>query len=331
LQSIDERAEQKVIVDAVRTAINGSDYDALNAMEREYRLTRARTGSGSWKLSILHGRILAELGSPGDGQCSDRSSAFFRGWLAKSPDEPAAIISHAAVVENYAWCIRGGGYAREVGRPALDAFADKVAEARRLLDEHRATASVDPHFYAVMERIYIDQAAGKAEFKRLLDEATAREPDYHYLYYDAYRYFQPQWYGSSAEIDQIARYAAERTSSSEGLGMYARYYWFATDCNCPIEGSIDWPLMKRAMRDVMERYPTNWNAANFARISCTMGDPDEAAIWFARDTGDHSVAWSDYNAMLQCERQIRPQRSSERCPFAAAEGWSIEDIDKYCR
>ncbi len=169
------------------------------------------------------------------------------------------------------------------------------------MTEHRNTASIDPHFYAVMARIYIDQGAQKADFKRLLDEATAREPDYHQLYFNASRYFQPQWYGSDAEVDEIARYAAARTIRAEGLGMYARIYWFALDCACPIRRSIDWPTMKRAMGDVMTRYPSDWNAINFARMSCHMLDPDEAASWFSRVKGDYRKVWINKDEMRRCE------------------------------
>lgn len=299
----DEAAEQKPIFEAVRAAIDGRDYSALNSMEHEFRRTRARTSSGIWKLSVFHWRVLAELGPKGEGtDCDDRSTDFFQGWLAATPAEAAPYISRAAVLEAYAWCIRGGGYAYSVSPEAHDMFTAKVADASSILTAHRAIASTDPHYYAVMERIYIDQSADKPEFMRLLDEASSHEPDYHYLYFNAYRYFQPQWYGSDAEVDELARYAAARAKGAEGLGVYARFYWFALDCNCAVEGSIDWPTMKLAMRDVMARYPADWNAANFARIACRMNDPREAAAWLARVNGDPSQAWSDKDEMHRCQR-----------------------------
>ncbi|MFL6756900.1 MAG: hypothetical protein ACJ8EG_04935, partial [Sphingomicrobium sp.] len=306
----DEVAEQKPIVEAVKAAIDRSDYRALNRLETEFRLTRSRTSSGIWKLSLFHWRILTELGPKGDGGgCDDRATDFFQGWLAATPGEAALHISRAAVLEAYAWCIRGGGYAGSVSREALDSFQAKVAEARGILTAH-PTASIDPHYYAVMERIYIDQGAEKSDFKRLLDDATSREPNYHYLYFNAYRYFQPQWYGSDAEVDELARYAAARTTKAEGLGMYARYYWFAIDCHCDINQSIDWPTMKRAMRDVMARYPADWNAANFARIACQMNDPNEAAAWLRNVKGDPGKAWGDRDEMRRCLRMAQASPAS---------------------
>ena len=300
----DEAGEQKPIVDAVKAAIDRRNYQALNRMENEFRRTRARTSSGIWKLAVFHWRLLTELGPRGDDNCEDRSADFFRGWIAASPAEAAPYVSRAEVLEAYAWCIRGDGYAGSVSQQTHDMFKAKVAEASTVLSTHQATASADPHYYAVAARIHIDQGAGKSEFVRLLDEASSREPDYHHLYFNAYRYFQPQWYGSDAEVDEFARYAAARDKRAEGLGMYARFYWFALDCNCVVEKSIDWPTMKLAMRDVMARYPADWNAANFARIACRMNDPKEAAAWLAHVNGDPGQAWTDKDEMRRCQRMV---------------------------
>lgn len=170
----------------------------------------------------------------------------------------------------------------------------------------------------------------------LLDEATSREPAYHYLYFEAYRYFQPQWYGSDDEVDELARYAAARSKRAEGRGMYARFYWQALDCNCDVEGTLDWPTMKLAMRDVMARYPADWNAANFARIACRMNDADETAAWLGHVSGDPSQAWDDNDEMRRCLRKAQAspaaaERSSQRCAYAAIEQWPNEDFERYCR
>ena len=238
------------------------------------------------------------------------------------------------MLEAYAWCLRGDGFAQSVSDQAFEGFGAKVAEARKVLVAHPA-AAIDPQYYAVMELIDIDQGADKADFQKLLDRAAAREPDYHTLYFDAYRYFQPQWYGSDGEVEQLARYAAAHTTRAEGLGMYARFYWHALGCHCVIDRSVDWPTMKQGMLDVWTRYPSDWNAANFARISCQMKDSAEARSWFARVRNDYTAAWTDKDDMRICESMAQFQtstiHSAERCPYAAIEAWPNADFEKYCR
>ena len=328
-----ELIDRKIIADGVKAAIDRKDYDALNAMASKFRRSRSRTDSGLWHLSIFHNQISTELGPRDEGQCDNRSYNFLRGWLAKSPDEPAPYISRAALLEDYAWCVRGGGYAHTVSAQAFEAFAAKVDEARAVLEENRTIAAADPHYYAVMVRIFIDQGVEKAEFTQMLDEATAREPNYHQTYFEAFRYFQPRWHGSDAEVGEMARYATARTTSDEGPGMYARYYWSVLNCNCgDFEESIDWPTMKKSMQSLMARYPSDWNAANFARISCAMDDAKEARHWFARVKGDYTGAFDDMAEMQRCQEMSQPlERSRARCPYAAREGWPLADVDRYCR
>ena len=129
-----------------------------------------------------------------------------------------------------------------------------------------------------------------------------------------------------------ARYAAARTTGNDRAGIYARYYWFVLDCKCgDMEQAIDWPAMKQSMRGVMAHTPSAWNAANFARIACTMNDAGETRAWFASVTGDYSVAWPNLTQLSQCQKSAPLERSTERCPQAAREGWSSADIDRYCR
>lgn len=164
----DEIREQDVVNNAVKAAVAANDYDALSKMADQFRRERNRTSSGVWKLSVFHTRVLAELG-PRNGQCDDRSAPFFRDWMAKSPKDATPIVARAAVLEAQGWCIRGGGYAPSVSSTALAGFRAKVGEAQALLSDRKAQASADPHYYAVMARIAIDTAMGKAAFRKMLD------------------------------------------------------------------------------------------------------------------------------------------------------------------
>jgi hypothetical protein len=326
----DELEERRVIVEAIQKAVARRDFAALERMASDFRTSKARTTSGVWKLAIFHQQLLVEVG-PSKG-CDKPSSNLSSDWLIRSPANPAAIVVRAAVIESDAWCLRGPGEADAVSRQAFQRFHAKADEAFRLLDDRKKEASVDPHFYAVMARIGIDQGFDKSDYRALLDEASARAPDYHYAYYEASRYYQPQWFGSLTEIEAMGRYAAERAGEYE-QGMYARYYRYVFDCRCDfMERSVDWPTMKQSMRAVMARYPTDWNAATFARISCAMKDGEEAGKWFDRVKGDVIDAWANPSEMLQCKTSAgRTSRSTERCPQAAREAWSVEDMDRFCR
>ena len=325
-----ELIERKTVVDAVHKAVESKDYAALDRMATDFRASKARTTSGVWKLAVFHQQMLEEAGP--SASCDKPSPSFSVDWLAHSPASPAAVIVRAAVLEEEGWCLRGSGTVNTVSASAWQQFRAKAQEARELLSDRKKQASVDPHYYAVMARIGIDQAFDKSAYRAMLDEATARSPDYHYAYFEAYRYYQPQWFGSLREVEELGRYASEHAGDDRD-GMYARYFWYVFDCRCHVmEQVVDWPRMKQSMRAVMARYPTDWNASNFARISCAMKDTEEAGKWFDHVKGDGVDAWPNPGDMIACKNLAgRSTRATERCPQAAREGWTRQDMDQYCR
>ena len=123
-------------------------------------------------------------------------------------------------------------------------------------------------------------------------------------------YYAPKWGGSAADIERFARWAVQRTRSTEGWGMYARIYWFAAQSQFGdrlfIDSWIEWPDMKKGIDDILSRYADDWNLANFAKFSCLAGDVektkellgqmDEAASW---------LVWNDHRDYQRCKETGR--------------------------
>ena len=252
---------RQVISDQVRTLVRAHDIFGLNALEHQYRTTRERTPSGTWKLQEFYDALEAELPSPAEvNNCRIPAETLLDEWSKATPDSPVPHIMRASLLLQRAWCFRGDDYASKVPDSAWQPFRENVAAAAKVLSGHKAVASVDPQYYAVMEDIYRSEGREPDAFRKLLDEATAKEPYYYGLYWSAYTYYQPQWFGSPEDVDALARLAVERTQSKDGTGAYARFYWYASSlsCGCWLE-AIDCPTMKAAMRDIAQRYPDPWN------------------------------------------------------------------------
>jgi len=293
------------IFNRVHTLVQAQDFHGLSALEHRYQAGRERTPSGSWKLQEFYLGLEHALPPPARevGNCQIPAEMFIEEWSKAMPDSPAPHIIRANMMVQRAWCFRGGGYASEVAEDAWQPFHDSIEAADAVLTTHQRVASADPEYYAVMEDVYRSEGREPDEFQKLLDEATAKEPTYYGLYWNAYTYYQPQWFGSPADVDALARYAIKRTSSLDGTGAYARLYWHASglSCGCWLE-AIDWPTMKAAMRDVAQRYPDPWNYANFAKLSCRFADKDEARKYFSALKGDDGASawWGDKNAWQTC-------------------------------
>lgn len=274
----DEEAERTAIYDQIKAAIAANDFSDLNAMEKGYRVSRARTSSGMWKLALYHAGLqfyLAE-GLEKNKGCQYRKQDFVRRWTLATPESPAPVITEAALLLNQAWCIRGNGYADTVSADAWPRFRELIEAAEQVMARYRATAAIDPEYQAVRIDLLKNEGLSRSAFHEAIEEATAQEPGYDRIYYNAAWYYLPQWGGSYADLDAFARYAAERSHASEGGALYARIFWYLDDCGCEItEKASDWPMLERSMRDIYSHYPTRWNGDYIADLVCQKGDGEE--------------------------------------------------------
>jgi hypothetical protein len=276
--SSDEHAEREAILQKIKAAIASSDFAGLSAMEDDFRSSRARTPSGTWKLAVFHSGMQAYLadGLQSEHACQYQRQPFVRQWAAAAPRNPAPAITDAALLLEQAWCIRGTGFADSVASEAWPKFHDGVDAAFEILKKHKSTASIDPEFYAVELDAARAQGVSKAAFHDIIEEAVGREPNYHRTYYNAAWFYLPQWSGSYEEVEGFARYATDKAHLSEHSGLYARIFIDLDDCDCHlIQKVADWPTMKQSMRDIYDQYPVRWHAEYFADLSCRMGDAEE--------------------------------------------------------
>lgn len=284
------------IGDLIHSLFMELDFKRLDAMERAFRQSDERTPSGVQKLGQFHAWVQYSLPRtvPQDG-CSFAPETFLDMWQSSSPTAPTPYIAKASALLDRAWCFRGEGRASDVAEGAWIPFHENIDAAAKLLLEHKAIASIDPEYYVVMENIYRAQGRERKDFQALLNEATALNPYYYRIYWGAYEYYQPQWFGSPADVDAVARYAIEHTRAHDGTAAYARFYWHASETGCGCwRDAIDWPTMKQAMRDLAVRFPDPWNFANFAKLSCNFSDKDEARRYFVKlGKDDGSPAWRE--------------------------------------
>lgn len=302
----DDQVEREAIGKRVDALLDAGDFAGLNKMAAEFRVTRARTPSGVWKLRVFHMSVRNHIaqGQPA-GECVSAAGPMLKRWLAADPSAPAPTITQASVLLEQAWC------KRHASAWGYDAFLADARDADRWLAAHKDSASIDPEYYATAEDVAFVTRSDKADFEHLLAEGVAREPGYYGLYFSALKYYLPSTHGSVEEIDRIARLAADKTSASDGVGAYARVYWVYVDCGCAIwQSDVDWPLMKRSMADVIARYPADWNIVNFAKISCQMDDASESAKYLRMLRHDNGLAWASEDERDQCFA-IAGLRSSE--------------------
>lgn len=311
--------EQRRAIDIdARSAFARSDFQELNQKTHFYRINKNRSASGLWLLTLYYAgldqAVRAEVLSNGDPDHAfanlEKKTAQ---WARSFPDSPAAHMVHARVLINHAWAYRGGGLAADVVPKNWAPFHAYIAQARRYLEMHKKVASVDPSWYEVMLMIATAQQWKQPEFERLLTEALDREPEFYQTYFRALLYLLPKWHGSIAAIERFARDAAKRTAATDGRGMYARIYWFASQAefenNLFEDSLIDWPRMRDGFDDVIKRYPDAWNLNNYAKFACLARDRPKARELMQRIVPNFIPdAWTPETLIDEC-MQLAAQSS----------------------
>lgn len=304
----DEVSERNAVYARIDTALAAGDFAGLSAMEADFRASRARTPSGLWKLAVFHAGVQHRLAAGLDRAhaCGFPSQVTLRQWAAVMPDNPAPVVTEAALLVEQAWCVRGRGLAYHVPASDWPTVHRLAGQARDVLESHRDKASVDPEYYAVMANILLLQNADRKEFHDMIEEASDREPAYHRTYFNAAWYYLPQWGGKPGDLELFARYAASRSRSSEGDGVYARIDWSLEECDCGADGrGVDWGRMKASMRNVYDQYPTAFNGEYFAQTACRQGDGEEGRRYIRAISLD---ATSDADLVARfaaCDAQAR--------------------------
>jgi len=313
-----ELEDRQAIMDDALSLFLTEQFVEIDRVAEQYRADDARTGSGVWKLTRFYDgieNVTAGLrGHYGKALIEDVDRRYQR-WFAQNPDSVIAQIAYAGLFIDRAWLFRGSGFARDVAPEAWAPFRANLATARRHLMDHKQTASIDPMWYVTMLIIATGEGWSQSEFQALLDEATAAHPYFYEIYFKALEYLLPKWHGDIAMIEEFANYAVERTQDEEGMGMYARIYWYASQTqyggNLFVDTQVTWRKMAAGIDDVLERYPNQWNINNFARFACIAGDRERTLALIARiDDGPILEAWGDSAAGedLMTFRQCRDWR-----------------------
>jgi hypothetical protein len=183
-----------------------------------------------------------------------------------------------------------------------------MAASRANLEKYKTVASVDPEWYELMLLIGRNEEWDKTQFMALLDEGLKREPGFYQTYFAALEYLLPKWAGSVAEVEDFAVSSAKRSAATEGSGMYARIYWYASQTQFGrdlfIKSRARWPSMRKGFDDIVARYPDAWNLNNYAQFACSANDGAKTKQLLSK-IGEQGVipqAWGRFEFFTQCQQ-----------------------------
>jgi len=309
LAGAEELQQRQVIQSLGRQVYETEGFAALDVILAKYLSSKARTSSGLWKVGFLEDGIETTTAEENAVSEQDwkRLEEKAQRWIAANPKSPFARINLALVVKSHAWSFRGSEYAEKVPQTAWKPFFKELARARRILDEAKSIADVDPAWYALAIEIAKADGRKRSEVDALFNEAMAREPDYYPVYFAMLDYLLPKWNGDPHQIEIFANQAVARTRSVEGNSMYARIYWGASEGQFQnhlfMSSFARWKQVDAGFKDILARYPDQWNLNHYAKFACLAGDMKRTRELIAKIDQPIDEAWEPEGLFERCRNE----------------------------
>ncbi|MFD1296702.1 hypothetical protein ACFQ4Q_08640 [Lysobacter gummosus] len=282
------------------------DFAKLDALYDDVAQRSARTPSGLWKSSVVYAGLKGVAGEAGSAEQYQRSDAVLQKWLHDRPGSALARLLRAHLMFRRAWAFRGGDYSANVDKRNWQPFFEWLRQTKEYLDAEKVIASTRPEYYALTINLLKSQQ--KSPFSTF-DEGLNKFPTYYEMYFSMLEYLLPKWNGSAEQIEHFASEAVARTQQSEGHGMYARIYWYASQTQFRdklfLETEANWARMREGFDDVIARYPDQWNLQNYASFACDADDDETLAKLFERIREPSlDVAWRSRARYVTCGRRV---------------------------
>lgn len=297
--SANEFQDRLAMYAEVKKLLLEEKFSELDLMAKQYREKEEKMSSGVWKLTFFYFSFkgaypIEQMYLNSWYEFADKADL----WISKSPNSPAPYIAKSLILLRQAWIIRGGGYAFRVEPKAWKSFYEKVALAKKTLEDSKKVSSVDPHWYVVMADIAKLESWDEAALKDLFEQGVKQSPYYYQLYFVVAMYYESRWHGNAQKLESFARNALEKTKDKEGYSLYTRIYWSASQSYFSGElfkkSNVDWKIMSKGIDDILKKYPDQWNINNFAHFSCLAKDKEKTKELVALITPRPiEIAWKE--------------------------------------
>lgn len=332
----DEIADRNRLNEQVRTLYQQQDFKGLNSMYLDALNNRTKTASGTfllWHYYQAFNEYYKTLYAD-QTQAWKQAEQGLAQWQKLYPQSAAPKILQARLLSAKANAYGNESFLNpatatcDTKLPAIDQLQAKVFSLlpqteksapsvftaiscafayqdllERYMQKIGPTVQNDPEWFTTqLDEYKSDSDTNKC--LKVFNAGVKKHPGYYNIYFhgvtcrfseDRKKRFQMR--------DYIARLAATNTKATEGDALYSRVYWviasYSRIDNLREETPVDWPRMQKSIEQVLKKYPTQWNYANFTEISCRANDLQltkqlfksipkyNASDWDSRDIYDY--------------------------------------------
>lgn len=263
-----------------RQLYNNRRFAELESLADRLRFTKEQFRSGEWKLVIAYDSLDCRDDEPEN--MWQLHETIHREWEAAFPQSITARVAHAQFMVAYAWHARGSDYADQVTGEGWRLFRERLAAARRILDESKSLTPC-PVWWRVRLKVGLGQGEDTSDYQALFREAKRAEPRFFYHDLTLAYYLLPRWHGEPGDWEAAAEKEIERP---DGLGheSYTRVVIEQSGFYDDVfkETNASWRKTKKGFEEMRARYSDSEQILNiYCRLACFAGDRVQARKLFA--------------------------------------------------
>ena len=281
---------------------DAEDFAQLDSELDRLRESRALLPDGQSHFSTAIGGLVELIGATHGWETGIER---IQTWRNRAPKSGNAAIVEARAWSEYAWQTRGGGFANNVSDKANELYRERLAKARRILDDTKPFAAANPMWYTSMLSVATGESWPIAKQREVFNEGVARHPRAAGIYVAMAFRMTPRWGGNIAMYREFTDLAVKQTSGFYGNAMYAWMYmqYAEVEHDQPFRDlGIPWPQMKSGFEEILAKYPATWNLNLYAYYACRANDETTFLALLPRLTKEtvRPEAWRSGDSFETC-------------------------------
>lgn len=253
--------------------LENRSFAALDEKAHLFRSSRARfSRGGGWKIFSFYRTV----SNPVESTDWEQHIALLSSWKAAT-DSITAKVALAESYQNWAWELRGSGFADEVDKTVWPAVEAKLQLAWEAIEEAEALEEECHGYYKVRLSMLKSNGAPRDEYEAVFAKAIEYDHTYGYFYTEKATYLLPRWSGKPGDVAKFAEEVSTSLGENDGPIVYflivAQLHEHKHD-NFFAETGLSWRKTKKGFLLLESTHGISPLRANqFAAIAFTAKDP----------------------------------------------------------
>ena len=155
-------------------------------------------------------RFYDDLGALAADVDPSAQKAVLDAWVKESSSQVPWLV-RGVFERNWAWAARGGGWAKNIPREAVDTFHGRMALAKPDLLKAASVNPRDPYAWAYLVSVGMALSVPLTEMDQYFQSAIALDSGNVLAYHSKLMYLLPQWFGSEKEMFEFAEEARQHS------------------------------------------------------------------------------------------------------------------------